>query len=241
MGSGDYGAKPMSPIPVATPPPVRATSPTVDSVSRPDVTVAQPQQPPAKPSGGKGLVYALVGLGAIAATAVVMFFVMRSPDKKADKPSDPQVAKNPAQTPADAATTVAQVTPDAAAVVPAPPAPPPATPNEEKVARSIDETKNQTKPGETKTGEKPPQQKKPPTETRPPPPPPDEIDEGGEAGDEIKEALMKAKEAFANGDYARQKKDIGLANRALNQLGRNPRIRSEILEACRQRGLDGLQ
>ncbi|MBL9018705.1 MAG: protein kinase [Myxococcales bacterium] len=266
MGSGDYGAKPVpAPAPVITPPPVRASSPTVESVAtRPDVPVPVP----AKPAGGRGAVFALVGLGAIAATAAIMYFVMRSPDKPANPatPSDPPVATTPAPAAVDAAV-VAQATPDAAA----PPAPPPATPNEQRVAAAIDEARS-TAPGEPKTGEKPTPKR--PTEPKTPPPappaPPEEVEDGGEGGDEIKETLMKAKEALANGDYdlanryanmvanrggprqrvqaarikglvACQKKDLELANAALNQLGRNARIRAEIVALCRSRGLDGVR
>lgn len=279
MGSGDYGAKPAStPVPVVTPTIVHAGAPTVDSVSRPDVT--KPLRAKPAPSGGsRGLVFALVGLGAIGATAVIMYFVMRGPGKPA-KPekADPPVATNPAPAAVDAAV-VAQATPDAAAAVPTPPTPPvpPSTPNEKKVADAIDQARSSDagKAVDPKAGEKP---ASPPTpkknETKPtaptPPSPPEEIDDGGEGGDEIKETLVKAKEALANGDYdlanrlanlvanrggprqriqaarikglvACQKKDLELANAALNQLGRNPRLRNEVIESCRARGLDGVQ
>jgi len=265
IGSGDYGVKPpATPVNPPTAPIVRASSPTVDSLSRPDATVLQPQ--PAKPPGSKGLVYALVGLAAIAATAIVMYVVMKSPASEPAKSGDPPVATSPATTPADAGV-IAHVTPDAAAVVAPPPTPaPPTNPNEEKIAKSIDDAKAGEKPGE-KPAPPPPKR----TETKTPPPaPPQEADDSGEGDDEVKETLIKAKEALANGDYdlanryanlvanrggprqrvqaarikglvACQKKDIELANAALNQLGRNPRIRSEIVELCRARGLDGVR
>ena len=275
VGSGDYSAK----VPVVAGPPVRGSAPTVDSVST-DKTVHQPGPVAAPaPGRGRGLVLALVGLGAIAATAVIMYVVMRSPEKPAPTAkTDPPATKAPV---ASDAAVVAQATPDAAATVTPPPAPPPSTPNEKKVADAIDQARSTTgtetkpPPQQQTKGTKDPkdqakdQAKDPPKPPAPPAPPPTE-DDPAESSEDVKEALVKAKEAVANGDYdlanrlanlvdnrggprqrlqaarikgivACQKKDIELANAALNQLGRNPRLRNEIVELCRSRGLTGVQ
>jgi hypothetical protein len=260
MGSGDYGANPTPATPAPVPPPVRASSPTVDSVS-----TRQTPAPALPARSGKPQWWILAGIGAIAATAAIMYFAMK-------RSETPQHAANPPP-PADAAVQVAKVTPDAAAVTPAPPPDPPKNPNQEKIEKALADEKARAeskvvaavKDWEEKVKAAPPPT--PPKKQQASPPP----DEGEDEEDEdVRANLQRARDAYANGELdladrlanmvinrggprqrvqgarikglvACQKKDVELVNAALNQLGRNPVIRREVIEVCRSRGLDGVR
>ena len=275
MGSGDYGANPPATTPAPITPPAHGLAATVDSVKMRETAAAPPAARPGRPQW-----WILGGIGAIAATAAIMYFVMKRTD-------GPQQAANPP--PADAAVQVAKVTPDAAAVAPTPP-PPPKNPNQEKIEQAINEEKaileekidtavklaeDPKKAQERKDamaaalakkqGKQPPP---PPDRTVVPPPPPDEGDD--EEDEDVRDNLKRAKEAYASGELdladrlantvvnrggprqriqgarikglvACQKKDVELANAALNQLARNPAMRREVVEVCRSRGLSGVR
>ncbi|MBA3463317.1 MAG: serine/threonine protein kinase [Deltaproteobacteria bacterium] len=281
MGSGDYSANAPPTAPSTRPglavaPPVLGNAPTVDSVR----TRATPTPVVARSGGPQWWI--LAGIGAIAATVAIMYFVMKRSD------SAQQAASPPA---ADAAVQVAKVTPDAAVVTPGPTK----NPNQAAIdkaiadekahadfearigakvdaqAKLVDELKAaklkaaQAAEAAKRQGKQPPP---PPDRGMPPPPPPDEGQ--SEEDEDVRENLQRAKDAYANGDLdladrlanlvinrggprqrvqgarikglvACQKKDVELANTALNQLVRSPALRREVIEVCRSRGLDGLR
>ncbi|CAN5877936.1 hypothetical protein BH11MYX3_BH11MYX3_37190 [soil metagenome] len=241
VGSGDFGSPVATPVPVTAGVPVRASSPTVDSLNGAAATAPTAV---ALPPRKKPMLLILGGLACIAATIAIMYVVMRRPANR------PLASKDPP--PKDAAVQVAQVMPDAAvlpdapAVVVAPPARLDAgvaavTPDAKRPAVVV---------------------------KRDPDPAPDE---GGPDEDEsVKETLKNAHAAYDSADYdlanrlantainsgsprqrangalikglvACQKHDLEQVNAALNQLGRNVGMRRRIVALCAQKGLDGVR
>ncbi len=244
MGSGDYaGAAPTAPPAITPAQLVRASSPTVDSVSSKDpsgqigIAATSASSAPARPKSAMWWVIAAVG--AIAATVAIMYVVMRTPT---DSPlaTTPPVTEQPVvtQPPPDAAIQVATAPPDAAVQVAATPPDAAVTP-----------PKKTPKPdaGDTR--------------------PPDRRGPDPEDDDAVRETLERAQAAFTSGDYelanrlanvavnrggprqrvqgsmlkgfiACEKKDLELVNAALNNLAGRPTFRKKVIARCQQRGVD---
>ena len=247
MGSGDYGAtaSPTPPTPVVPGPPVRGSAPTVDSMSRPDVSpiglaATSAAQPPAR----KPTLLIVGALACIAASGLIVFLVMRRDEPPKHPKKDKEVVHAPVVTPPDAAV-VAVVTPDAAPVAP----PPPKLPIQDPVKATKDPVKPPKDPLPKETV------KKLPGETTPQ----GTVDAGED--ESVKEQLARAEAAYESGDYdltnrlsnmamnsggpnqrahgatlrgliACEKKDLEGANAMLNQLGRNPKLRRRMLSLC---------
>ncbi|MBL0212658.1 MAG: protein kinase [Myxococcales bacterium] len=247
MGSGDYGTAP-TPVPIIVGPAVRGSSPTVDSVSsrgnasdpghRVGLAATSAAPAPAK----KPTLMILGGIAVVAATAAIMYFVMRKPEATATKPPEHQAQKLPATTPPDAAVQVAAVTPDAAVQVAAV-TPDAATavitpPDAGAVAATGTDAGVASKPPIVKDTPKPPIIKdtpKPPIVTDPP-------DEGGAADDDedVKGMLKRANDAFRSGDYDTA---VRLANAAVNRGGARQQAAGAMIKglvACERKDLEGV-
>ncbi len=271
MGSGDYGTAP-TPMPIVVGPPVGSSAPTMDSVSPrgnasdPGHRVGLAATSAAPAPTKKPTLMVLGGIAVVAATAAIMYFVMRKPEAAATQPPEHQAQKLPA-TP-DAAVQVAAVTPDAAvqvaavtsdasvqvaAVTPDASITPPAVADAGATATDASAA---SKPPIVRDTPRPPIVKDPP-------------DEAGSSDDDddVKGMLTRANDALRSGDYdtairlanaavnrggARQqaagamikglvaceRKDLEGVNAALNQLGRNAGMRRRIVMLCGKKGLD---
>ena len=255
MGSGDYaGASPVTPTQLGVAAPiVRASSTTVDSVAPRDPSGQignAATSASAPPRTKKPVWWVLAGVGAIAATAAIMYVVMSKPADSPpnDKPPETgqQVVTPP---PPDAAVQVAVVTPDAAVaavppdaaiVIKTPPTPPEVQKKDPKPDAGV---------------------KRPPVVSNPPDGPDPEDD------DSVKETLENAQAASASGDYdlanrlanvainrggtrqrvqgnllkglvACEKRDLELVNAALNNLQGRPAMRKRLIALCLQKGVD---